>query len=145
MPMPRPAGGRHAVTQGADEVGVHAGHGILFGKAGQLLREELLLQVGVVELGVGVGHFHAMDEQLEPFGDGGIVGLALGQGADAGRVVEDEDRAGEAALDLGFEQLADDDVGGCLPAVSRPASRARASTAAASAESTPVCSANSSA
>ena len=77
----------------------------------KLRAEELLLQVGVVQLGVGVGDLHALNEQLKPLGDGRVVALALGQRADAGRVVEHEDRARELVLDLLLKDLALDHVG----------------------------------
>ena len=89
---------------------VHLGHRVFVGLAGELRFEQLFLQVGVVELGVGVGDFHAVDEQLEALGDRGVIGLALGERADAGRVVDDEHRADERLLDLGLEDFALDDV-----------------------------------
>ena len=49
--------------------------------------------------------------QLEPLGHGRVVGLALGERADAGRVVDHEDRPDERLLDLRFEDFALDDVG----------------------------------
>ena len=60
MPMPRPAGRRHPVTQRPDEVAVHLGHRLLLRQALQLPAEQLLLQVGIVQLRVGVGHLHAL-------------------------------------------------------------------------------------
>ena len=111
MPMPRPPAGGIPCLSAADEVVVHLGHRILLLLARELVAEELLLEVRVVELGVGVGQLDAADVQLEAFGDGRVGRLALGQRADGGRVVDDEDRAGELVLDDGLEQLAHDDVG----------------------------------
>ena len=55
------AGRRHAVTQRADEIMVHLGHRLFFRQARQLAGKKLFLQIGIVQLGVGVGHFHALD------------------------------------------------------------------------------------
>ena len=105
------AGRGHRVLQGADEVVVHLGHRVLVLLAGELLAEQLLLQDRVVQLGVGVGQLHPVDEQLEPLGDRRVRRLPLGQRADRGRVVDDEDGPVEAVLDDLLEDLADDDVG----------------------------------
>ena len=51
------------------------------------------------------------DVKLEPLGDRRVRGLALGQRADRGRIVDDEDRAGQAVFDHLLEELAGDDVG----------------------------------
>ena len=63
--------------EGADEIVVHRGHRILLGHAGKLGAEELFLQVGIVQLGVSVGDFHPLDEQLEPFGNVRVVATAF--------------------------------------------------------------------
>ena len=55
-----------------------------------LLLEPLLLVNGVVELGEGVAHLAAADEQLKPLGEPGVLGRPLGQGGDIHRVHGDE-------------------------------------------------------
>ena len=80
MPIPRPPAGGMRVLQGADEVVVHLGHRVFCLLAGELLLEEGFLQERVVQLGVGVGQLHAVDEQLEPFGHAGLRALRLVSG-----------------------------------------------------------------
>ena len=46
MPTPRPPAGGMPCLQGADEVVVHLGHRVFFRQPGELLLEELLLQIG---------------------------------------------------------------------------------------------------
>ena len=144
MPMPRPPAGRHAVTQRADEIVVHLGHRLLFRQAGQLLAEKLLLQVGIVQLGVGVGHFHALDEQLEPLGNRRIARLALGQRANARRIVDHEDRPRQGVFHLLLEDETLDHVGVFADRVEADAARPAWRCPAASSAARPVCSANSS-
>ena len=120
--MPEAAGGGHAVAQGADEIVVHLGHRVLFRQARKLRLEQLLLQVGIVQLGVGVGDFHAVDEQLESLGDGRVVCLALGQRADAGRVVASRRSGRRVRLRPSASKTSLLMTSGCLPTVSRPSS-----------------------
>ena len=87
------------MLEGAEEVVVHLRHRVLFLLPGKLGAEERLLEQRVVQLGVGVGQLHAPNEELEPLGDRRVGGLPLGQGADRGRVVEDEDGPFEPVLD----------------------------------------------
>ena len=75
------------------------------------MAEKLFLQVGIVQFGVGVGHLHALDEQLEPLGNRRIAGLPLGQRADARRVVDHEDRARQGVFHLLLKHEALDHVG----------------------------------
>ena len=63
---------------------------------GQLRAEQFLLQVGVVQFGVGIGDFHALDEQLKPLRNSRVVTLSLRERADARRIIHDEDRARQA-------------------------------------------------
>ena len=98
MPMPRPPAGGMRVLEGPDEVVVHLGHRVLGLLAGELAAEELFLQERVVELGVGVGQLDPVDEQLEPLGDRRVRRLPLGERADRGRIVDDEDRARQGGL-----------------------------------------------
>ena len=58
-----------------------------------------LLHVWVVELGVGVGQLHAADKQLETLGDFRLVGLALGQRAEARGIVDHEGGLDQVVLD----------------------------------------------
>ena len=65
-----------------------------------LLLEPLLLVNGVVELGEGVAHLTAADEQLKPLGEPGVLGRPLGQGGDIHRVHGDESGLNEHPLHL---------------------------------------------
>ena len=111
------AGRGHAVLQGADEVVVHLGHRVFLRQAGELLRKSLLLHDRVVQLGVGVGQLHAVDEQLEALGDGRVARLPLGQRAERGRVVVDEHRARPAGPRPAPRTARCTITSGCLPAV----------------------------
>ena len=74
-------GRRHAVLEGGHVVGIVGVSLIVtlfFGI--QLLTEPLGLYVGVVELGKGVGDFHAAEVKLEALGKARVVGLLLGKG-----------------------------------------------------------------
>ena len=62
MPMPRPPAGRHTVAQSPHKVVIHLRHRVFFFEPGQLGAEQFFLQIGVVQLGIGVGYFHAVDE-----------------------------------------------------------------------------------
>ncbi len=104
-------GGGHAVPQGTDEIDVHLGHRIFFVEPRQLSAEQFFLQVGIVQLGIGVGHFHALDEQLEPLGDGRVVLFALGKRADARRIVHHKDGTGKGVLYLRLEHFVHHHVG----------------------------------
>ena len=85
------ARGGQAVLQGGDEVLVHhAGLVVPLGPQLHLLLEAAALVDGVVELGEGVAHLAAADEQLEALGEPGILGGALGQGGHVHRVHGDE-------------------------------------------------------
>ena len=99
------------MPQGRDEVGVHAGHRLLGRHAGELRAKQLLLEVGVVEFGVGVGQFHARHVELEPLGDVRLARLPLGERADRGRIVDHEHRAVERLFDRRLEEVALDHVG----------------------------------
>ena len=111
MPTPRPpAGGIACFRARTKSSSILAIESSSFWPA-SWLAEQLLLQDRVVQLGVGVGQLHPVDEQLEPLGDRRVRRLPLGQRADRGRVVDHEDRAVEAVLDDLLEDLADDDVG----------------------------------
>ena len=107
---PHSTGRRHANPQGLEEVGVEFGHRVLFVEAVKLGSEQLVLEQWVVEFGVGVGQFHAVDEQFESFGDLGIVSLPLGQRAEAGGIIDDENRSDQRVLNGLLEDLVDDDV-----------------------------------
>ena len=74
-----------------------------------------LLVDGVVELGEGVAHLTAADEQLEPLGEAGVLGGALGQGGDIHRVHGDEGGLDELLLHLLVEAL----IQGVAPGVLR--------------------------
>ena len=104
-------GGGHAHLQGPHEVVVHLGHAVFGREPRQLRFEQLLLQPGVVQLGVRVRQFHPVDEQLEPLGDLGLTGLALGQRAHRGGVVDHEDRSRQVRFDHLFEDVVDDHIG----------------------------------
>jgi len=67
-----------------------------------LLEEELFLDEGVIEFGVGVAELVVLDEEFEPFGESGFGAVVLGQGRHELRVLDDE--GGVEALVLGLEQ-----------------------------------------
>ena len=69
MPMPMPPAGGMPTFSGPHEIVVHLRHRVFFRQAGELRAEQVFLQPRVVQFGVGVRHFHAVDEQLEPLGD----------------------------------------------------------------------------
>ena len=74
------ARGRHAVFQGGEEVLVqHLGLVVAPLPLLHLLFKALTLVDGVVQLGVGVCQLAVADEQLEPLGQAGVLGAALGQ------------------------------------------------------------------
>ena len=65
-----------------------------------LTLEPLLLVDGVVELGEGVAHFAAADEQLKPLGEPVILGGTLGQRGDVHGMHGDEGGLDELLLHL---------------------------------------------
>ena len=75
---------------------------------GHLALEAALLVDGVVQLAEGVAVLGAVDEILEPLGEGGIIRLALGQRADLDGVVVDEGGLDQLVLDEGVEELGQD-------------------------------------
>ena len=94
MPMPQPpVGGRQAVFEGADVVGIEV-HGLFVtGFLGlDLGAETRHLVFSVVELGEAIGDLAAYDEQLEALGDLGIGVRCTRQRRDFDRVVDDEGR-----------------------------------------------------
>ena len=105
------ASGWHAVLEGAHEVHVDK-HGLVvaFLAQTQLLLEALFLVDGVVELAIGVSQFLAADEELEAFGEVGIVAVALAEGRHVDGVVCDEGGLYQRGLALlaedGVDQLA---------------------------------------
>ena len=111
MPMPRPPAGGIAClsarTKSSSILAIESSSR----RPASCLRKSCFLQARVVELGVGVGQLDAVDEQLEPLGDRRVRRLALGERADRGRIVDDEDRPFQVIFDDGFEQLVGDDVG----------------------------------
>ena len=68
--------------------------------------------------------------------------FAFGQRADAGRIIDDEDRSHQVVLDLLFEDLILDHVGVMIARGLEPSFWAKPTTAASSDGSTPVCSRN---
>ena len=79
--------------------------------AGPVFREAGALLGCVGQFDEGVGQFHAADEQLEPFGDAGISGVAPGQGSLGGGPVGEERGAipAEPRFDA-FQQQAEEQV-----------------------------------
>ena len=79
---PNPGGGGHAVFECAQEILIDK-HGfvIAFFAQGELGFEAFALVDGVVQLGVGVGQFFAVDHEFKPFGEARIAAVFLGQGA----------------------------------------------------------------
>ena len=72
MPMPRPpAGGIACFRARTKSSSILAIESSSFWPASWLL-EERFLQERVVQLGVGVGQLHPVDEQLEPLGHGRV-------------------------------------------------------------------------
>jgi len=63
-----------------------------------LLKEELFLDEGVIELGVGVAELVVLDEEFEPLSESGFGAVVLGQGRHELRVLDDE--GGVEALGL---------------------------------------------
>ena len=68
------ARGGHAVLEGVDEVLIHLGIDALRLARGNLLFETAALIDRIVQLGEGVAHLVAVDEELEALGEGGILG-----------------------------------------------------------------------
>ena len=100
------AGGRgHTIFQSAQEVLVDE-HGLVVAALAEfhLLLEACTLVDGVVQLGVGVGQFLAVDHQLEALGQFGVVAVTLAERRHLHGIVGDEGR-----LDVGaFALLAED-------------------------------------
>ena len=103
----QPAGGRHPVFQGGEEIGVGAvgflvAVGValpfLVGEAGALHRR-------VVQFGIRVGDFHAGGESLKAFHIAGPVRVRLGQGRHILRVVQQERRLDQVGFNIGGEHL----------------------------------------
>jgi len=100
------ARGRHAVLEGVDEIVVHHARLVIaLGPQLHLLEEALLLVDGVVELGEGVAHLAAADEELEALGQARILRAALGEGRDVHRVHGDEGGLDHLLLHLLVEAL----------------------------------------
>ena len=109
MPMPSPAGRRHAVFERADVVLVHrVRFGIARGPFGQLRLEAAALLGRIVQLAERVRHLESADVQLEPLDRVGIVLPLLGQRRDFGRKVVDERRLDELVLPQVLEDLGRD-------------------------------------
>ena len=103
---PEAARGGHPVLQGVDEILVHhAGLVVALGAQLDLLLEALLLVDGVVELGEGVAHLAAADEELEALGQARVLRAALGKGRDIHRVHGDEGGLDHLLLHLLVEAL----------------------------------------
>ena len=112
------ARGRHTVLQGGEEVLVHhAGFVISLIPQLHLLLEAAPLVDGVVELGEGVAHLTAADEQLKPLGEPGVLGRPLGQGGDIHRVHGDESGLNEHPLHLLVKALVEGVAPGGLHSV----------------------------
>ena len=99
------------MPQRADKIVVHLGHRIFFLLARQLRVKQLGLQIRIVQLGVRIGHFHALHDQFETLGDRRIIVLSLGQRTNAGGVVHHKYRTGQLVFHLLFKHLALDHVG----------------------------------
>ena len=118
------AGGRHAVLQGPDVVGVE-GVGLLVagGALAHLVLEAAPLIVGIVELAERVRQLLAADEQLEPLGEGGIAAVLLGQRRERLGVVEHEGRLHQLGLEEDLEDLVLQAAAGRAARPLRPARR----------------------
>ena len=102
------AGGRHAVFHGAQEVFVHGvGFPIALLLHLHLFLEPAALVHGIVQLGKRIGELAPAYEQLEPFGEFGVVPVPLGQGRDLHGIIRDEGRVHEAVLHETFEEFVD--------------------------------------
>ena len=76
--------------------------------------EPLQLHDRVVQLRVGVGEFHAADEQFEPVHEVRVPGQFLGEGAQLHRVVDDEGGLHQVRLRVELEQVAQQEARGLL-------------------------------
>ena len=105
--------GGHAVLQGHQEVLVDEfGLFVARGAETALGLEALALVDRVVEFGVGVGELPPSDEGLEALYEGGVVGLALGEGRDLDGIVDQEGRLDE----VGLNEVGDEEIEELAPA-----------------------------
>ncbi len=100
-------GGWHAVFEGAEEVVVDE-HGFVVASLAEaeLLFEALALVEGIVELGVGVGDFFAVDNEFESLGELWVVAVFFTEGRHFDGVIDDEGGLDE----VGFAFFAKDGV-----------------------------------
>ena len=84
---------------------VHLGHAVFFLQPRQLGAEQVFLQPRVIQFGVGVRQFQAVNEQLEPLGNLGVTLLPLGERAHGRRIVDDEHRPRQMRLDRLLEHV----------------------------------------
>lgn len=95
------ARGRHAVFEGVYKVGIHhAGLVVALGAQLDLLFKALLLVYGVVQLGEGVAHLAAADEELKTLSEARVLRAALREGRDVHRVHGYEGGLDHQLLDL---------------------------------------------
>ena len=85
-------------------------HGFIVALVGEfhLLNEAFILVDRVIELGVGVGKFLAVDHELEAFGQFGIVAVTFCQGRHLDGVVDDECGLNVGAFALFAEDFVDE-------------------------------------
>lgn len=95
----------------ANEVGIHTSHGVIFRHALQLRLEQIFLQDGIVEFGVCIRQFHAMDEQLKSLRDFWLRGASFRQWAQARWVIGHEYRTDQGVFDFFFKDFADHHIG----------------------------------
>ncbi len=76
----------------------------------QLSAKQLFLQIGIIQLGVGVGNFHPLNKQFESFGDLRPIRGSFGQGTDAGGVVQHKKRSQEGVFNFFFEDFVLDHI-----------------------------------
>ena len=112
------ARGGHAVLEGVYEVVIHhAGLVVALGAELDLLFKALALVDGVVELGEGVAHLAAADEELEALREARVLGTALGERRDVDGVHSDEGGLDHEVLDLLVVALVESVAPGGLLAV----------------------------
>jgi hypothetical protein len=99
--------GRHAVGQRPNKIFIER-HGFVIspGARRQLLLKAPPLFVRIVELGKGIGAFHAADEQLETIHKVRVVISMAGQGTQLGRKARDEGRLDKVRLGDVFKEFA---------------------------------------
>ena len=79
------ARGWHTVFEGGEEILIeHFGLVVAAFALLDLLHEAFALVDGVVQLGIGVAHLRAADEELKALGQARVLGAALRQRADRG-------------------------------------------------------------